>query len=314
MKDMDLMTAMTDLDEDLLNHESTVRLGRQRIARIGFLAAVLTFWCVSVCGSMIGIDVWFGQDLDGYYSIDYQYPMEPVVVPAEACDDMANRLVTGLLDFCDGIQLGDYQEANTDLLDYSSALDQQILFNLEDNPMDLEKLEDYLGVDFKISTELREIINAGILYPFNGFNPGYVKVYGPRYEDAMEEYSSTGTITPQGIGLNLYLRDEEESNWYAGLRVYIPLTSQFAEQFQPDTWYAQEGMGQYHTREYSNGQMDFVIAKVDYTEEYGDTCLVFYTDGGIGYELYCCTTYDGDKGEICKNSEDIILPLIENLK
>lgn len=332
MKEMDLMYAMTDLDEEFLQvRDSKVR--KNRLRKFAAVAAAAALMTVTVCSAVMGTKFQFGQDPDGYYTIDYRYPMEPVTVLPEVYEDMSKALVDGLLDYQQGIERGDYEVPDTRDLGYSKALDQEILCSLGDKFDTLDQVEDYLGVSLRVSTELREMLNTSLHISSSRFEPGLFKVYGPSYEVALEEYSNTGTVTPQGIGICAYLYDGEENNWYAGLRVYIPLTEEFATQFQPDTWYSMEGRGQYVTREYSNGSQSFVIAKVEYTEEYGDTCLALYDDGGIGYELYCCAwptdlekskigedvlthilgTWSFD-GEVCKDSEEIILPLIENIK
>ena len=333
MKEMDLMYALTDVDEKFLNREPAKKVKTPRISRVAALAAVIALVTISVCSAMLGIEYWFGHDGDGYYTIDYRYPMEPVEIHQQAYEDLADALVENLLYYQNGIEQGDFPKPDTQGLSYSDGLDRAWLYSLGLELDCLEEVEAYLGLTLNVSPEIREAVNSSFQFRSDSNLPVFVMAYGPCFDEAASEYKSTGSITPQGVGIQFHFLDGEENNWYAGLRVYIPLSTQFAEEFQPDTWYSPEGNGPYRTREYSNGSQDFLIAKLEYTEEYGDTCLAMYADGGVGYELYCCAwptdfakskigdqllasilgTWDFD-GNVCKNSEKIILSLIENIE
>lgn len=332
MKEMDLMYAMTELDDELLERDSTAKVRRFRVSKVATIAAALALMTVTVFAAVVGINYWFGQDDDGYYTINFDFPLEPVTVNQEAYDDMAQELVNGLLYYQEGIEMGDYEEPNTQDWAYSESLDIQWLYFPIHDMGSLEEVEAYLGIDLNISPEIRAAVNGCFPVRSETHNPITLSVYGPRYEERVAEYETTGTITPHGIEIRMAMSDGGDNNWSNGFRVFIALTEEFAENFQPDPWYSAEDRGQYHTKDYSNGSQDFLIAKVDYTEEYGGICLAMYDDGGVGYYLHCetwPTDFTKNKlpdewlrqligsdfnGEVCKDSEEIVLPLIENIE
>jgi len=333
MKKMDLMYAMTELDDELLNRWSAAKLKRFRFSRIATFAAVLALVTMIVYSAMLGIDYWFGYDGDGYYTIDYHYSMETAVIHQAAYEDMAEALVDNHIYYQNRIECEDYTQPDTQSLEYSDALDQAWLFSLGQELNSLEEVEDYLGVDFHVSPEIRDAVNSSFQFRSETNIPVFVTAYGPCYQDAAAEFRNTGTVTPLGVKVELSFLDEEQKNWNVGLRVYIALTEDFAEQFRPDTWYSPEGSGQYRVRDYSNGSQEFMIANSEYSEEYGGVCLALYEDSGVGYELYCCTwPTDFEKsqigkntlaqilgswyfdGRICTDSEEIVLPLIKGIK
>lgn len=343
MKPMDIMKNMNDLDERYLAEAETAPakpLKTQSFSRIAAIAAVAAVLMLTACAAAVGINYWFGQDDDGYYKIEYQYPLEPVTINQEAYDDMVQALINEMNYHNAEVEAGNYVETDTSDLEYSQRLTSATGWMTNSPVRDkmtkmksLEEVEAYLGIELAISPELRDAINNCYNFVEDGETPIGLGVRGLSYKEMEAEYEATGSITPQGFSIGVSLEDDETNNWYAGFRIYIPLTEEFAENFRPEPWYSGEEQGQYYTKDYSNGSQDFLIAKVDYTEEYGGTCLAFYANRGVGYELYCCavpTDFEKSKvdygwmvhilgwwtfdGEACKDPEEIILPLIENVK
>lgn len=311
MKEFDLLCAMTDLDDELLEWESGGKVRRFWIGKVAAFTAALALMTVTVFAAVGGIRYWFGLRGEGG-SLNVRFPLEPVTIRQEAYEELSQTLERQWEEVkmpnWQAFDEKDYEEGKQTLLGTwgGEALNQV------DN---LEELEEYLGVELVVSPEMAQMIELDSEYNFGEALSGGVLLRGASYEDALKEYEATGSVTLHGIEINLCMNQGTGAVTY--VEIIIPLTQDYMK-YYPTTWvYSFEKEGE--TYEYSNGSRDFVIAKRDFSGEYGShygsRCVALYGEGGIGYYVNCIVD-PSDRGRNIgeKEAEEIVLPLIGNIK
>lgn len=320
MKEMDLMYAMTDLDDELLERDSGAKVRRFRATKVVAFAAALALMTVTVFAAVVGINYRAGYDGEYFNNFEFSFPYEKVTIRQEAFEEMTEKLSQDWVDwYCD-----DYidlcKEGNEYGPNYLGTSGPESMQNLKS----MEELEAYLGLDLVTSPEIDTLVNDFLTGDLTEEPSINVLMRGPTWEEAYAEYEATGSVSLLGLEIDLSL-NEANVNDYKTLKINIPLSEKYIEYYPTVIRGVLTWEGEYYGKEYSNGDREFVIAKRDFTEDYGGNCMALYTEGGIGYYLYCAIwptnpakstvgpVQDPELG-IFTDAEEIVLPLIENIK
>ena len=305
MKNEILLEAIGGIDEDLLVRSETFGASHRPLRRIAMIAAAVMLLAVTVFASAAGIQYWLGRSEDGLYNtLNFRYELSPVSIRPEALEELTSALNDRWAEDWEIVsEMDTYYYHALPYSETSTAL------------RGISDLEDFLGIDLLVTPELEASTLAYLeeAAPGSGSEHIHLHLYGPRREDAMEEYSDTGAITLQAIGVQIYLSGQG-TNCYGGLRLLIPLTEEFAESCPQETWYSE--LSDYQVEQTQFGNVPVYLCTADNASD-RSTALALYGDGSNGYYAYVATEpakwskeYPGGWVD---DPMELLLPLIQNL-
>lgn len=309
-----LLRAIGGVDDDLIAAAMEPRKKkRPTLIRWAAVAAcVCLMLTVTVGAAKWGVDWWHDQDERyGKYTVDWRYPLAPVEVRQEAVTELEKwvRWAWGVdhrqedgkwATWPDSDYIGAY-------LDSASKL------------RTIADLEEYLGIELTTSTA----IDADCLAV-----PEAIDLIGltELICDAELEYTKTGKVSPGGIQAEINL-GYRGTNCKARLMIFIPLTQNFVDDFPAKTYWhntiagptwSEIENGHFEVKELTISGKDVVV----FSEPVDDlknsaTAMAVYSDGGIGYYLYCMAEdWEGHKNRsnVYGHGEERLMELLEGLE
>lgn len=325
MKEMDLLRAMTDLDDELLDRESGAKFRRFPVMKFVALAAALALMTVCVFAATGGVQYWFGSrtmnvmedGLDyGYYgdggdiqfdTVTYSRPFAPVTLD-EAVYEKLEQVLLDEWEYC-------MSEAEAGRFDYSEGDDFYYYTNstrFEDERKvkaqmfdSVDEVEEYLGIDLDLSPEIKEAAAAN--QQWNNSNPITIGIWsGGTYADARQELEETGTIKPAYVVIFFRL-NEQRAGEEISCAFGIPLTQEFIADHGQITIPSFE----------KEGEVWGETVEVD-----GRTVTLFGNNPEEGYNGFCYAVFGVDGIEYTFKVEDwdgdgdpkaIVMKLLESL-
>lgn len=284
--------------------------------------AVLRWMAVAACVCLLltatvgaakwGIEWWHGKD-ERYeqYTVDWKYPLAPVEVREEAVVELEKWVqwawgVDGMneqglrVTWPDSYYIGSY-------LDRTEKLET------------IADLEEYLGIDLTTSTGIDE----SCMEVADSID---IIALTELISDAEKEYAETNRVSLGGIEVELNL-GYCDTNTKARMKIFIPLTQNFAEDFPAKDWWfntiagptwSEIENGQFEAEEHNISGKEVVVFREPVDDlEHDAKAVAIYSDGGIGYYLYCIaedwTGYDGHSTTYQHGAERL-MALLETLE
>lgn len=326
MKEMDLMYAMTELDDELLERESDGKVKRFRFVKVAAIAAALALMTVCVFASAGGVQYWFGSRTmnvieDGlsyaYYgeagniqfdTVTYNRPFAPVALDEAVYEKLEQALVDEW-EYC-------ISEAEAGRFDYSDDDDFYYYTNttrFEDEgksktPMfdSLDAVEEYLGIELGLSPEIEEAASANQKWNYD--NPITVGIWsGGTYADACQEMEETGTIKPAYVIVFFRLQEQDAGEDITCV-FGIPLTQEFVADHGLITIPSYEKEGEIWSETVEVGGRTVILFGNDPQEGFNGFCNAIFGVDGIEYTFEVEDWYgDGDpKAIVMELLEEIV--------
>ncbi len=275
-------------------------------------ACICLLLTATVGAAKWGIEWWHGTN-ERYeqYTVDWKYPLAPVEIREEAVSELERWLQLGW-----GVDGRDEYGNRATWPDsyYIGAYLQHT-----DKLRSMADLEKYLGIDLTTSPE----IDASCQSPGAEID---VIALTELIADAEIEYAETGRVSLGGIEVDLNL-GYLGTNCKTRMKMFIPMTENFVEDFPAkDWWFATTAgtawsdyeIGQFEVEELTISGREVVIF-ADPTDDL-ETCptaLAVYSDGRIGYLLYCIAEdwsgYENHKN-IYRHGSERLMELLEGLE
>lgn len=308
MKEMDLMYAMTELDDELLERESGGKVKRFRFVKVAAVAAALALMTVTVFAAVVGVEHWFTPQDENNASVNlsYSFPYKQVVIRQEAYDELTQQLNMCWEEWIMQERCGVQCSAP----DTTARLTSMVA------------VEEFMGLDLLTSPEIEALANGNLAV--NAVESSHITLFGPAWDDAYAEYEERGCVSLLGIEISISL-NEDDSNGFKYIDIIIPLDERYMEYYPDATIYGFGNIEEQLEEEYNNGSRDFLIAKKLYTDEEGAKCAALYTQDGVCYSVRAMawpidpaktteTVLQDSVYEFCLDAEELVLPLIENIK
>lgn len=299
--------------QDYMVQEAMRRTKRPPAFRWTAIAACICLVLTATVGAAKwGIEWWHGEN-ERYeqYTVDWKYPLAPVQIREEAVSELERWLQWGW--GVDGMDEYGNRATWPDSY-YIGAYLQDA-----DELRSVADLEEYLGIDLTTSPEIDascQSIGAEI----------DVTALTELIADAEIEYAETGRVSLGGVEVDLNL-GYLGTNCKTRMKMFIPVTENFVEDFPAkDWWFAATAgtawsdyeIGQFEVEELTISGREVVIFS-DPTDDLEDcpTALAVYSDGRIGYLLYCIAEdwsgYDS-RTNIYRHGSERLMELLEELE
>lgn len=325
-KEEKLLHAIGGVDNDLIADAMKPRKRKKPVLLRWTAAAacICLLLTVTVGAAKWGVEWWHGKD-ERYekYTVDWKYPLAPVTVRQEAIDELERWVLWAW--GVDGRREDGIRATWPDTYYIGAYLENaQRIRTVAD-------LEEYLGIELTTSPEIdanclavrerresregNRIIAAIELL-------GLTEVIS----DAEIEYAETNKVSLGGIEVELDL-GYCGTNCKARMKIFIPLTQNFADDFPAEDWWFASVAGPTWS-DYEDGQFDVEELEISGKEvvvfsepvddlDGGATALAVYSNGGIGYYLYCIAE-DWDNSEshptVYQHGRERLMELLENLE
>lgn len=269
--------------QDYMVQEAMERTRRPPAFRWAAIAACICLLLTATAGAAKwGIEWWHGKN-ERYeqYTVDWKYPLAPVEIREEAVSELERWLQWGW--GVDGMNESGNRATCPDSF-YIGAYLQDA-----DKPRSVADLEEYLGIDLTTSPE----IDAGC--KASGAEIDVIALT-ELIADAENEYAETGRVSLGGIEVDLNL-GYLGTNCKVRMKMFIPMTENFVDDFPARDWWfmttagpawSDYEIGQFEVEELTISGREVVIFS-DPTDDLEDcpTAVAVYSDGRIGYLLYC---------------------------
>ena len=275
-------------------------------------ACICLLLTVTVGAAKWGVEWWHGKD-ERYekYTVEWKYPLTPVEVREEAVAEIEKWVQWGW-----GVDGMDEQGIRVRWPDsyYIGAY-----LNRTEKIETIAELEAYLGIDLITSAGIDE--SSEVV-------PDSIDVIGltELISEAEKEYAESKHVSLGGIEVDLNL-GYSDSNTKARMKIFIPLTPNFAGTFPAkDWWYntiagptwSELENGQFEAEEHNiSGKEVMVFREPVEDPNEASTAFAVYSDGGIGYYIYCIAEdWTGFDGHSVTHSHagDRLMALLENLE
>lgn len=326
MKEEKLLRAIGGIDDDMIDSAmETQKKKHPTWVRWTAIAACLCLMLtVTVGATKWGVEWWHGE-YEPYeqYTVDWKYPLAPVTVRQEAIDELERWLlwswgVDGRDDEC-GLR------ATQPDTNYIGAYLQGA-----EKIRTVADLEDYLGIELTTSPQIdadclavrekREASGNRILAAID------LIALTELISDAEIEYAETGKVSLGGIEVDMDL-GYLGTNCKARMRMFIPLTRNFVDDFPAKDWWFAAVAGPSWT-DYENGQFEVeeleisgkeVVVFSDPVDDLKEcpTALAVYSDNGIGYYIYCMAEdWEGyeNHANVYQHGRERLMELLEDLE
>ena len=311
MKRIDFLKELNEIDDDLLL-DAELPLKREKhipFKKIGVQAAlivlVLCLIPATVLAVTIGVRILVSQEEIPNYSdyltggflhidskvttIEYELAPHPIVVPLQ----WEEKLTDAWKGF-------PYDHSNFTGIDLKDAEGRRINFG---SISDVEKL---LGTSLTSSSELEQITQGA-----------YVTLAITDPDRAGLQLRTEGIVSPDGVLVYLPFRNHKETGLdpdvvdYCGLRVFIPLTEDFAQRYAEHAVLSGVDQQEFdQSRFYSSGNVEVILLENHWQEEY-DTPRGYaaWEKDGIGYLVELKNMPDAKESPV-----ELLRPYLENLE
>lgn len=319
-----LLRAIGDVQDHLIRDAMEKKKHPAVLRWTAVAACVCLLLTVTVGAAKWGIDWWHGKN-ERYeqYTVDWKYPLAPVEIREEAVKELEKWLQWGW-----GVDGRDEYGKRAMCADteYVGAY----LDGVE-KIRTVADLEEYLGIDLTTSPG----IDASCLaVQEQAEAEGGERIRGSidvislteLVADAEMEYAETNRVSMGGIHVKLNL-GYCGTNAKARMEIFIPVTQNFADDFPAKDWWFNTIAGPAWS-DYENGQFEVeeltisgkeVVVFSDPTSDLEEcpTAVAVYSDGGIGYYLYCIAEDPSDsvsRSNIYQHGTERLMELLENLE
>ena len=311
MKRIDFLKELNEIDDDLLL-DAELPLKREKhipFKKIGVQAAlivlVLCLIPATVLAVTIGVRILVSQEEIPNYSdyltggflhidskvttIEYELAPHPIEVPLQ----WEEKLTDAWKGF-------PYDHSNFTGIDLKDADGRRINFG---SISDVEKL---LGTSLTSSSELEQITQGA-----------YVTLAITDPDRAALQLRTEGIVSPDGVLVYLPFRNHKETGLdpdvvdYCGLRVFIPLTEDFAQRYAEHAVLSGVDQQEFdQSRFYSSGNVEVILLENHWQEEY-DTPRGYaaWEKDGIGYLVELKNMLDAKESPV-----ELLRPYLENLE
>ena len=311
MKRIDFLKELNEIDDDLLL-DAELPLKREKhipFKKIGVQAAlivlVLCLIPATVLAVTIGVRILVSQEeipnysdylIGGFLHIDskvttieYELAPHPIDVPLQ----WEEKLTDAWKGF-------PYDHSNFTGIDLKDADGRRINFG---SISDMEKL---LGTSLTSSQELEQITQGA-----------YVTLAITDPDRAGLQLRTEGIVSPDGVLVYLPFRNHKETGLdpdvvdYCGLRVFIPLTEDFAQRYAEHAVLSGVDQQEFdQSRFYSSGNIEVILLENHWQEEY-DTPRGYaaWEKDGIGYLVELKNMLDAKESPV-----ELLRPYLENLE
>lgn len=311
MKELDLMRAINDLDDDILTEADrpAPRRRTRLLPRIAAAAAVAL-----LCGAVYAFNsetrVTFPneensiifQDFEHegitYSHVEVEYDLQPVTIRPEAMDflnEMAELVSSGSGSWYgeDGRYTGIYYSNDDGPIEYGITYPEQPKFD------SIAEAEEFFGLTFA----LPQIVRSAALSTYEHQDRITLWV------NAIGEVGEDGFLRPDvgGARMNFWAVDPAEDLDAVYVNIYLGLTEEYtAVPATGGSFMALEELGEPEIQELRIGDEEFTI--LTFAQDPNNDATVYYVRDGIGYSL------DFQTAEDCTGDPvKLILPWLERL-
>ena len=323
MNEKDLFNAMNDIDNDLLELEEKRKKPLKGSWKV-LIAAVLIM-VFSVTAYAVGNittsqktkvydadDVWRlyynteGKDEVEFYEMSVEYQLEPQKISGEFYAD-----VVAALNFDYECIQRTYESTGKEyIIEEGEELWASMNFYYDNgepkNIYTVEELEEYIGLDFSLSEELREGVNEIIMRYNEGrtaYLPISIAVIGKKISEAEDGF------IPLSAEIHFTAKYDDKGNSVHTI-VYISLSEEKATAKSVWNSYEKEGRWKERIMKTDSGK-DIYFLHNNPKKGYRSKARACWTENGIGFEAYTSMAFDW---EFKHEGVEYLMPFIENLE
>lgn len=325
MKDMDLMKAMNELDDNILREAEAFEIKRRHklLPKIAAVAAAVALLCGTAYAVANSVRIGYTgktETLRQEEGVDITYTETEIVynlgwheVPDESLEVLQQLLDEHLL-WCRDNATWSYQGNSFATYYYQEEYAEEVEEGWHDpGPGNFtfhsfEEAEEFLGLSLDLPPVLREapLSDKGIC----------LRVLSDPIGEDESEAGVPDSVTPGCVELMFYTENPTDDLWVMNGNIIIPLTETFAaEPYTKNISFALDLKGETQMEAFTLGQMEGQLRYFRPVEgsEYDDirngSADAYYTCNGIGYAIYTCPSDNCESDD----PKEVLLSYLEQI-